>query len=187
MQRDWKRALPESVTSSMYFSDLSENEVSNFRAWLAYVEEIHERVAEWLKPSASKRDGHAPDLRAFLPALELDVAINLAPGHKPEVRLSSWLMHTNLAPDGYGVKSHRFLSREILGVINAQGPTLESGKDKFIDWLRLHNMTLAQAIDGFFNSKSFEAAYTHLLAVDLMLSNIYVGLLIARLASFWEF
>ena len=170
------RKLPETLTSSKDFSELTARQKKGFEANLVYIDRIVKDIYEWL---ANDKPELTP--KHFFDELELDVmTVQSLPD--PDKGVSAWLIHStwtqDVAPEALGQQ----LSPEVTLAINSILPNIEATHRDYKNWLQCQGDALKNCLDLFYSATRSNGAMAYLIALDAILANILAGLIRFRLA-----
>ena len=170
------RKLPEAITASKDFSELTARQKKGFEANLVYIDRIVSDIYEWL---AHDRPELTP--KHFFDELELDVLTVLS---LPDTDkgISTWLIHSTWTKDVPGQSLGYQLSSEIMLAINSPPPQIEADHQDYKEWLQGQGKALKLCLNMFYSGVNFKSAIAHLIAADAILANILTGLTRFRLS-----
>lgn len=170
------RPLPDAIASSDDFLRLDEPQQKAFAARLRYIEEIPVKLDDWIGCSVT------PDnIKSFIDRIELDLMINLGTPGAAEKCVSPWLLHSSWTFDTSSRAMRRALGDAFLAELALPLPGLFCSLIEFGEWLSRLRANLMRSLDAFYDSKSFDSAMAHLIAVDVSLSQMYSGFIAQRL------
>lgn len=176
MESMMDRKLPEAITASKDFSELTARQRKGFEANLAYIDRIVNDIDEWL---AQDRPELTP--KHFFDELELDV-LTVQSLPDTDKGISTWLIHSTWTQEVTGQALGHQLSSEIMMTINLPPPQIEADHRDYKQWLQGQGKALKLCLNIFYSGLNFNSALAHLIASDAILANILTGLTRFRLS-----
>jgi hypothetical protein len=171
-----QRKLPEALTMSQDFLEVTTRQKAGFESNLAYIDGIAKDIVGWL---ANEHPDVAPN--HFFDELELDVTTVLSLPDSDK-GVSAWLIHSTWTKD-FGVQSlvHQ-LSPDLVRAINSSLPAIEGAHHEYKIWLTGQGEALTNCLDLFYCATTRESAVAYFIAIDAILANILAGAIRFRLA-----
>lgn len=169
-----ERSLPAVLEDSSLFSDMNDAQQRSYKGRLRLIEQIVLEIDEWL-------DGKERDFQAFLDRIELHLAINQGAPTDAETRTSSWLIHSSWGFESTARKMRQELDAELVIELDRASPSLDVDLARFEIWLAQQNSGLRKAVAGFYGAQKFDAALAYQIAIDLLVINLLVGTVKARI------
>lgn len=170
------RKLPEAITASKEFSELTTRQRKGFEANLVYIGRIVNDIDEWL---AHDRPELTP--KHFFDELELDV-LTVQSLPDTDKGISTWLIHSTWTQDVTGQSLGHQLSSEIMMRINSPPPPIEADHQAYKEWVQGQGKALKHCLNIFYSGANFNSALAHLIASDAILANLLTGLTRFRLS-----
>jgi hypothetical protein len=176
MEKFWIKDLPEILTSKDFFQDITEREVHRLYAHLAHTQEICGQIANWVNlPFDALIAENAPS--DFLDTLELDISIIQSQSNfERGVVVSRWLIHSTWITEIPKSELIQGLMPKTLDAISSPQPNLNSDLRKFRLWLETKNIGLQNTMEMLYLATTLREALANLLAIDIFLTDILLGL-----------
>lgn len=176
MDKFWLRDLPSVLTAEDFFQKLGEREIHRLYARLAHIEQIYKETEDWVNlPIEDLKQENAP--LDFLDNLELDMAIVQAQcNSENDTAITSWLIHSTWLAELPKSELIKGLPPSVLDPICLPQPTLNIDLKNYRSWLAAKNRGLRNAIEMLFSAIDLKDALANLLAIDVLLTDILLGL-----------
>lgn len=160
------RQLPEALTNSDEFAQLSDIQREAFKARLRYIEEITIKIKEWnASPSL--------DDYSTLDEIELDLLMNVGVSHvKREKMVSSWVIHSSWTFNTSPNQRAKLVPEELLEEIQAPLPGILAPSSSIRSWLGKQAQALRAALTQFYEADSFKQAVALYLTIDTILAQM---------------
>jgi len=171
-----KRSLPASFVNSNDFQELDDGQRQGLVARLRYIEEIPIKAKEWLKACLS-----GEVFKIFIDRVELDLMINLGLPKSSRQQVSAWLFHSSWTFETSASVMLRTLPLNIIDDLQRAPPGFTSTIQEFAEWIFHASNALKVLLDGFYEAATFDAAMGHLIAINISLAQLLVGVSIQRL------
>jgi hypothetical protein len=163
-----ERPLPRALAESHEYTALSEPARRGLMEHVRYVQELPFKVVEWLETGAS-----ASDLQSLIERLDLDLTIHLGVPKQPEDAVSPWLLQTSWVSHSKPLSS--FLKSQRIRDINAHPPEVGQTLHYIEQWLTSIAGAVEHLLSDFFDSTSYDESVAHLVAVNVLLAGIKLG------------
>jgi hypothetical protein len=168
--------FPAVLTDSNEFRSLNADQVSSLGARFRHIVEIIENVERWIEGKNADAT-----LRSFLDDLELDLSsVQGWPGDQ-EKEQSSWLIHSSWTFEASPSAMRRAIPQQIVDALDSQTPGVAATGSEVQAWLRGQVLSLRLVIEQLYTASSFAGAIAALIAVDVLLANMLVGVYKTRL------
>lgn len=165
--------IPTCVKESDDYKNLTDKERLNFENRLHFCVEISLNVKQFVDTKDVARNG-------FLDDVEVDTYSLFSTYHSPD-SLSPWLMHSSWTcfSDREAMRSE--ISDEFNNFVKEAAPGVDDDVEYFVDWYRKWLLVFNGALNGFQQSKTFDAALAQCIALDALMSMLILSTAIARL------
>ncbi len=175
-----KREFPAAFTQSDDYKNLTAKQVASIQSRFKYIEEIICQIEAWVSSTRS-----VEDVRGFLDSLELDISVNQnLPEEDKSNIYSSWLIHSSWTFCLSGALLYQQLSCDITSAIEQPLPSCRCSIQEFKTWLHGQSNALSKILEEFYSACQWESIVAHLIALDIILANMLVGLYKSRLNDF---
>ena len=169
-----KHPLPRQLTESALYMALSTDAQRALLEHIRYVQEIPEKIDEWLS------NGSLPDeLEPLVERLDLDLMINLGPPSSMSEGFSPWIVQVSWVTHNRPLTS--YLRGIFISGLNQEIPIIGAGMPAIRAWIESAQATLQGLLDDFFQCSTYDHAVAHLVAIHTSLAGLKLGLSRIRL------